>query len=119
MSTQRKSTWQVKRDKAIERFVSAFEKNGETPDDAEKENMALDAVTVAHLGAAFEIDGGPNKRWEEYKSNTAGLVIAAWRKYNETEDDPAALYELNAALDMLAIAHIAATFEFASGPLKW
>ena len=111
-STQRNSTWQIKRDKAIERFVFAFEKSSETgaaEDENEDENMALDAVTVAHLGAAFEIEGGPNKRWPEYEEHATQRFIAAWRKCKETEEDPAVLDELNAALDMLAVAHIAAT----------
>jgi hypothetical protein len=41
-------------------------------------------------------------------------VVAAWEK-----DEAAGEDELNKALDALAVAHIAATFEWASGPLKW
>ena len=119
MSKQLKSTWQVKRDKAIKRFVSALESSDETSVDADDGNRALDAMTVAHLGAAFEIEGGPAKRWQEYEANAIERFFAVWEKYNGTEEDPEVLDELNAALDMLALAHIAATFEFASGPLKW
>jgi hypothetical protein len=41
-------------------------------------------------------------------------VVAAWGKGEAAGED-----ELNKALDTLAVAHIAATFEWASGPLKW
>jgi hypothetical protein len=51
-----KSAWITKRDKAIKRFVAACENPGDATDDAE--NSALDAVTVAHLAAAFEFEGG-------------------------------------------------------------
>ena len=81
--------------------------------------MALDAMTVAHLSAAFEIEGGPAERWQEYKANAIERFFAVLEKYNGTEEDPEVLDELNAALDMLALAHIATTFEFAGGPLKW
>jgi hypothetical protein len=41
-------------------------------------------------------------------------VVAAWEKGEAAGED-----ELNQALDALAVTHIAATFEWASGPLKW
>ena len=41
-------------------------------------------------------------------------VVVAWGKGEAAGED-----ELNKALDTLAVAHIAATFEWASGPLKW
>jgi hypothetical protein len=41
-------------------------------------------------------------------------VIAVWEKGEAVDDD-----ELNRALDALTVAHVALTFEWASGPLKW
>ena len=99
-----------------QQFVAAYEHAG---DDGEATNCALDAITVAHLAAAFDFDGGPQRRWEQYKSNAVEQFIAAWEMHNAAEEDPAVQDKLNAALDMLTIAHIAAAFEWAGGPLKW
>ena len=43
-------------------------------------------------------------------------VVATWGKHGATSEEPE---ELNKALDALTIAHVAATFEWASGPHKW
>ena len=46
--------------------------------------------------------------------------VRAWTTYKRGgEDDPEIEEELKIALDELAVAHSAATFEFCSGPLKW
>jgi hypothetical protein len=41
-------------------------------------------------------------------------VVAAWEKGEAASED-----ELNKALDALTVAHISATFDWASGPHKW
>ena len=51
---RRKLVWEAKRDIAIKRFVSAWEKY-QTGDDPDEVNSALDVVTVAHLATAFEL----------------------------------------------------------------
>jgi hypothetical protein len=43
-------------------------------------------------------------------------VVAIWEKSGDPNEDGE---ELNNALDVLTIAHIAATFDFAGGPHKW
>jgi hypothetical protein len=45
--------------------------------------------------------------------------VAAWNACDDRGgDDPEAEERLNVALDALAVAHIAATFEWTSGPMK-
>jgi len=43
-------------------------------------------------------------------------VVDAWQRSGAPNDDGE---ELNKALDALTVAHVAATFEWASGPMKW
>jgi hypothetical protein len=43
-------------------------------------------------------------------------VVAIWEKSDVSKEDPD---ELDRALDVLTLAHTAATFEFVGGPHKW
>jgi hypothetical protein len=119
VSTTNRS-WIAKRNKAIERLMAAWD-NYEDPsnDDLEPIEIAIDAITVAHIAAALEWENTSIKRWEDEKGKAMVRLVRAWIKYNRTHDDPEAEEELNIALDALTIAHAAATFEWASGPLKW
>ena len=114
-----KKSWEAKRNKAIERFVAAWEKYGgsHTGDDPEPVNAALDAVTVAHLATALVWETSV-KGWDETEGKAMERLVSAWEKYDGTDENPEAEDELNIALDAIAIAHAAATFEWATGPLK-
>jgi hypothetical protein len=72
---------------------------------------------VAHIAAALEWDG-PAKRWEDAEEKAMERLAAAWERLDGSDEDPEAEKELNIALDALAVAHSAATFEGWSGPLK-
>jgi hypothetical protein len=45
-------------------------------------------------------------------------LITLWKRYINDLEDPEAEQALNLALDEIAVAHPAATFEGASGPLE-
>jgi len=120
MDSVAKKTWEAKRNKAIKRFVEAWEKYGGTSgEDHEPVNLAADAVTVAHIAAALEWERRPLKEWDDEVAKAMERLVVAWEKYDSTDDDPEAEEALSIALDALAIAHTAATFSWASGPLKW
>jgi hypothetical protein len=53
--------------------------------------------------------------WKLNEEKAIRRLIAAWEKYQGGGDPD----KLEAALDALTVAHVAATFEWASGPLKW
>lgn len=115
-----KKAWEAKRNKVVERFVGAWEiYDGASKGDPEGVNIAIDAVAVAHVAAALEWDGNSRKQWADQEGKAMERVVVAWTKYDPTEENPEVEEELNIALDALAVAHIAATFEWASGPLKW
>jgi hypothetical protein len=113
--------WIAKRNKAIERLVTALCSDACENDDGEDPaNIAADAVTVAHIAATLEWDNGPPKSWNDERGKAIERLVRAWTKYKgNNEDDPEAEEELNIALDALAVAHTAWAFEFCSGPLKW
>jgi hypothetical protein len=74
-------------------------------------------VTVAHLATAIEWKKSV-KRWDETECKAMERLVSAWKTHNGTDESPEAEEELNIALDAVAIAHAAATFEWATGPLK-
>jgi hypothetical protein len=120
MDSIAKKSWEAKRNKAIKRLVEAWEKYGGTKDDdPEPVSSAADAVTVAHIAAALEWEGRPPKEWDDEVEKAIERLVVTWEKYDATDDDPEAEEALNMALDALAIVHAAATFDWASGPLKW
>ena len=82
-------------------------------------NLATDAIALAHVATVLEWDGEPRKQWVDQEEKAMERLVAAWEKYNGADDDPEAEEALNIALDALAVAHIARTFEWVSGPLKW
>jgi hypothetical protein len=110
-------SWEAKRNKAIERFVAAWEKH-DSGKDPEPVNTALDAITVAHIAAKLEWDSGPVRRWEDVEEKAMERLAAAWEKL-DGDGNPEVEEELNIALDTLAVAHSAAALEGWSGPLKW
>jgi hypothetical protein len=114
-------SWVVRRNKAIERLVTALSDDGcLSYDEEERISTAADAVTVAHLAAALEWDRPPSKQWTDEEGKAMDRLVRAWTKSKKDgKDDPDLEEELNIALDALAIAHSAGTFEFCSGPLKW
>ena len=121
-NTAEKSPWENRRDKAIARLIRAIVDDRE----GEAATLALNAVVVAHLAATFECDYGIHQRWKEYETNASDRFLEAWIKYEVSRrragsphGDPDAENALYAALDLLAVAYIATTFEWASGPLKW
>ena len=113
--------WIAKRNKAIERLVTAFCSDaGRNDDDEDPVNIAADAVTIAHIAATLEWDNGPAKAWSDEDGKAIERLARAWIKYKRNdEDDLEVEEELNIALDALAVAHTASAFEFCSGPLKW
>lgn len=114
-------SWKAKRNKAIERLITAWENYGEAGDeDAEPIDVAADAITIAHIAASLQWESGPVKSWQEEKGKAMIQLVRAWIKYERSDgDDPEAEDELNIALDALAIAHTAVSLEGWSGPLKW
>lgn len=112
-------SWLTKRNKAIERFVAAWNSISSTDDDFEPVHSALDAVTVAHIAAVLEWQNGPTKDWIDKEAKAMERLTAAWEKYRGADENPEAEEELNIALDDLALAHSAAAFEGWSGKLKW
>jgi hypothetical protein len=119
----RNRSWKAKRDKSIERFVAAWEKyGGPKKDDPEDVNAALDAVTVAHFAATLKWNGESPvgcEQWEDKEDRAMERLAIAWDKYDRAKKNPEAEKALEMALDALAMAHTAATFEWASGPLTW
>jgi hypothetical protein len=78
-----------------------------------------DAVTVAHIAAALEWATGTVKDWGYEEGKAMEQLVRAWTKYKRNdEDDPQSEEELNIALDALAVAHSARTFEFCSGKIS-
>jgi hypothetical protein len=51
--------------------------------------------------------------WHHRRDKALARVVAIYEKGEVTED------ELNRALDALALAHTAATFEWGGGPIEW
>src|SRR5207248_6052607 len=82
-------------------------------------STAADAVTVAHLAAQLDWECGPLTIWRDKEAKAMERLVPIWKKYAAGGDDPDIAEELNVALDALAVAHTARTFEWASGPLKW
>jgi hypothetical protein len=118
-SLERTSTWKAKRKRALERFCADWMKCDGTDDAEERVNTALGALTVAHIATALEWHGSALRRWEQEVKRATERLIAAWEAYDGSEASLEAEERLNVALDELAIAHIATTFEWASGPIKW
>jgi hypothetical protein len=114
-------SWETRRRQAIERLVEALKQEAASAstDDDESINTAADAVTVAHIAARLGWEGGPLTIWRDKEARAMGRLVGLWKKYAAKGDDPDLAEELNVALDALAVAHIARTFEWASGPLKW
>lgn len=112
-------SWRAKRNKAIERFVAAWNSSSSTDDDFEPVHSALDAVTVAHIAVILERQNGPSEDWIDKEAKAMERLAAAWEKYGGAHENPEAEEELNIALDDLAVAHSAAAFEGLSGELKW
>jgi hypothetical protein len=111
--------WELKRNKAIKRFVAAWNEL-QPGDDPESVNSALDALTVAHAAKSLEWESGPPPDWAEKEGRAIERLAAAWKKYEQTgKDDPLVEEELNIALDAIVVIHSAATFVWATGPLKW
>ena len=52
--------------------------------------------------------------WYHKRNKALTRVVAIYEKGEAAGED-----ELNRALDALALAHTAATFEWGSGPIKW
>ena len=111
--------WLSKRNKAIKRLISAWERYEGCADPEEEVMRAIDALAVAHIATKLEWDNGPSKGWTERRDEAIERLEAVWAKHDWSKDDLEAEEELEIALDNLAVAHIAATFEFASGPLTW
>ena len=108
-------TWEHKRRKALER-VFEF---GISSEDPEILNTALDALTVSHIAARFELDRGPPTDWEGRAARALVRVVSILEKSAGMDEDPEAEEALNLALDELAIARAAAAFEMLRGPINW
>jgi hypothetical protein len=106
------NSWEARRNKAIRRFVAAWE-----TDDGLDQVDAADALALAHIAAVLEWEGGPAKDWEEKEIKAMKRVVAAWQTYDPTQDDPEAEQRLNEAL--AAVARAAVAFETSAGTLKW
>jgi hypothetical protein len=115
MRNEIQKSWETRRRQAIERLLEALKQ----ADDDEGINTAADAVTVAHIAARLDWEGGPLTIWRDKEARAMGRFVRMWKKNATKDDDPDIAEELNVALDALAVAHIARTFEWASGPLKW
>ena len=81
--------------------------------------IAADAVTVAHIAAALEWEGKPLRGWENQAKKAIERLFIAWEKYDGTEEHPDAEEALKIALDAFAVTHVAETFEWSGGPLRW
>jgi hypothetical protein len=113
------NSWIAKRNRSIERLVNLFKDCNGSQEDLEDIEAAKDALAIAHIAASLELERVPANNWREEGERAILRLIKAWIKYSRTKDDPEAEEELNIALDTLAVAHSAATFEWASGSLKW
>jgi len=122
MRDEIKESWKVRRRNAIARLVEAWEKDGATENRADPDPIfsAADAVTVAHLAAQLEWEGGPLTEWHDKTARTIEQLVEIWEEYERNDEDREAVEELlNVALDAFAISHVAASFEWANGPLQW
>jgi hypothetical protein len=81
-------------------------------------NTALDALTVSHIASRLDLDRGSPADWQDMEARAIQRLVAAAKKYAADNEDLEAREELALALDEVALAHAAATFEWASGPLK-
>jgi hypothetical protein len=106
------SKWEARRKEMLERFITAWQ-------GYEDVTAATDTLVVAHVAAAFQCNGGPARDWDRSETKSMERLVKASTKYKLLVDDPEIEKELKIALDELALAHMAATFEWASGPLKW
>jgi cation transport regulator ChaB len=122
MRDQTTNTWEARRRKAIKRLVEAWEKYGDTEqrDDPDPLSTAADAVAVAHLAKTFDWEGGAQTDWNEKAARMIDQVVEIWEEYERNDEDREVIEELlNVALNAFAIAHVAASFEWGSGPLEW
>jgi hypothetical protein len=104
-------TWGHKRRKALEQAIKASQRSSRT----EIFNEALDAFTVSHMATRFELDRGPPTDWNDRRCAALARVESILGRSADIETLSLALQEaLNLAMDELAIAHAALTFEFAS-----
>ena len=109
-------TWEGKRRKALQRVVKAWEGSNQDP---EVMNTALDALTVSHIAARFDLDRCPPADWQDREARALERVASILEKGADTDEDPEEEEALNLALDEFAIAHAAAAFEGLSGPIQW
>lgn len=117
MSNEDRSVWKSKRENAIKRFMKTCAQF--TPDDpAEKIVAAIDAVVLTHIATKLEWENGPAKDWHEAATRSVRRLLQAQEKLDVAADDPELQEEKEIALDDLAMAHSAATFEGWSGPLR-
>jgi hypothetical protein len=113
-----KTMWKGKKQKALERFITAWKKyDGKT--NPEAVNIALDTLTIAHIAAKFDLDRVPPTDWEDMAEKAIERLVAAWEKSVGPNAAPEAEETLDLALDEVAVAHAAAAFEGLSGPIKW
>jgi hypothetical protein len=110
-----KSMAEIGRDKAIKHFMSGL---GQQSEDEDAANRALNALAVAHVAARFGFVFRPRGPWQREKGVVLKWFTAAWEAYQTSGEDPKLRDELYMTLDFLTITHIAATFEWASGPIK-
>jgi hypothetical protein len=113
------TTRERKKQKAIGLFIAVWEKYdalGDQQQDAT--DRALDRLAIAHIAAKFDLDCGPRSNWGDSRNRTIERLVAAWEKIAAGCKDPEAEEALNLALDELAVAHAAVTFEGLSGPLR-
>jgi hypothetical protein len=85
----------------------------------EEVNAALDAVAVAHIAISLEPEIASSADWHHKAESSIERLVDACLRYDGTNEDPEAEERLNIALDAFAFAHVAKTFEWATGPLKW
>ena len=56
--------WETKRRGALKRFIEAWE-SLDSGEQSEALNAALDALTVSHIAARFELDRGSPTDWHD------------------------------------------------------
>jgi hypothetical protein len=112
------SIWETRKQKAIERFISIWERfDDSNPEEQEEVVKAIDALTLAHMAAAFGLDG-PTERWKD-EDRAIERFVAAWKRRGGTEESPEAEEAVNLALDELTVANAAGAFEGLNGPIEW